>query len=97
MITSLPTVKTPTLSIPQQLYLALNDKAVRALISHESEDGTKQPIYYMSRAFRDTETHYPRVEHTCPSLIYAMQKLQHYLLAHMVHLMTKSNPIRTLL
>ena len=97
MITSLPTVKTPTLSIPQQLYLALNDKAVGALISQESEDGTEQPIYYMSRALRDAETHYPRTEHTCPSLIYATQKLRHYLLAHMVHLMTKSNPIRTLL
>ena len=43
------------------------------------------------------KTPYLRVEHSCLSLIYVAQKLQHYLLAHMVHLMTKSNLIRTLL
>ena len=51
----------------------------------------------MSKALRDVETHYPRAERTCLSLIYVAQKLRHYLLAHTVHLMTKSNPIRTLL
>ena len=63
----------------------------------EGEDGIEQPVYYMSRALRDAETRYPRAKHTCLSLIYVAQKLQHYLLAHTMHLMTKSNPIRMLL
>ncbi|XP_030936205.1 uncharacterized protein LOC115961348 [Quercus lobata] len=64
MMTNLPTVRSPTLSVPLKLYLASNDKAVGALIAQEGEDA---------------------------------QKLRHYLLAHIMHLMTKSNLIRTLL
>ena len=63
----------------------------------EGEDGTEQPVYYVSQVLRDAETRYPRAKRTCLSLIYAAQKLQHYLLAHTVHLMMKSNSIRMLL
>ena len=51
----------------------------------------------MSSALRDAEMRYLRVECTCLSLIYAAQKLRHYLLAYTLHLMMKSNPIRMLL
>ena len=97
MMTDLPTVRSPTLSVPLQLYLASNDKAVGALIAQEGEDGIEQPVYYVSRALRDAKTRYLRAECTCLSLIYATQKLRHYLLAHTMHLMTKSNLIKTLL
>ena len=46
---------------------------------------------------KDIETRYSRVEKACLSLIYATQRLQHYFLAHTVYLMTKSQPIRSLL
>ena len=97
MITNLPTVRSPMPSMPLRLYLASNDKAVGTLITQEVENGIEQLIYYVSRALRNTKTRYPSVERTSLSLIYATQKLQHYLLAYTVHLMTKSNPIRTLL
>ena len=72
MMTNLPTVRAPILGIPLRLYLASNDKAVGALIAQKGEDGTKQPVYYVSRAFRDAKTRYPRAERTCLSLIYAV-------------------------
>ena len=46
---------------------------------------------------KDDETHYSRAKKACLSLIYATQILQHYFLAHTVYLMTKSQPICSLL
>ena len=46
---------------------------------------------------KDAETRYSRAEKACLSLIYAAKRLRHYFLAHTVHLMTKSHPIRSLL
>ena len=46
---------------------------------------------------KDVETRYSRAEKACVSLIYAAQRLRHYFLAHIVHLMTKSHPIHSLL
>jgi hypothetical protein len=54
-------------------------------------------VYYVSRALKETETRYSRAEQVCLALVYAAQRLRHYFLAHQVHLMTKSHPIRTLL
>ena len=46
---------------------------------------------------KDAETRYSRAEKACLSLIYAAQQLRHYFLAHTVHLMMKSHPIRSFL
>uniref|UniRef100_A0A2N9GG70 RNA-directed DNA polymerase n=1 Tax=Fagus sylvatica TaxID=28930 RepID=A0A2N9GG70_FAGSY len=46
---------------------------------------------------KDAESRYSGAERSCLALIYASQRLRHYLLAHKVQLMTKSHPIRSLL
>jgi ribonuclease HI len=97
VMANLPTVKAPFPGVSLQLYLASNDKAIRVLVAQEDKEGVEQPIYYVSRALRDAETRYARAELACLSLVYATQKLRHYFMAHTVHLMTKSHPIRTLL
>jgi hypothetical protein len=79
------------------LYLASNGEAIGALIAQEDESETEKSVYYVSRALRDAETRYSRVERACLALIYASQHLRHYFLAHKIQLMTKSLPIRSLL
>ena len=54
-------------------------------------------MYYVSRAHIETETRYSKAKRVCLALVYAAQRLRHYFLAHQVHLMTKSHPIRNLL
>ena len=54
-------------------------------------------MYYISRALRDAETRYPRVERACLAIVYASQRLRHYFLAYEVWLMTKSHAIKVLL
>ena len=96
-MTKLPTICAPILGKPLKLYLATNDKAIGALIAQDDQEGMEQPVYYIKRKLKDAETRYPRVERACLALIYTTQQLRHYLLAHMVQLLTKSHPIHSLL
>ena len=65
-------------------------------MAQEDDDGIEQPVYYVSRGLKDTETCYSVAERACLALVYASQCLQHYFLAHKIQLMTKSHPIRSL-
>ena len=96
-MTRLPTVYAPILGKPLKLYLATNNEAIGALIVQDDQKGIKRLVYYISRKLKDAETCYPKAERTCFALIYAAQRLRHYLLAHMVHLLTKSHLIHSLL
>ena len=68
---NLPTVQAPIRKKPLLLYLATNLYAIGALIAQEDGDGIKQPVYYISRALKDTETRYPRAERACLAIVYA--------------------------
>ena len=92
-----PTVQAPIHKKPLLLYLATNSYAIGALITQEDRGGTERPIYYISRALKDAETRYLRVERACLAIMYASQRLRHYFLAYEVWLMTKSHAIKALL
>ena len=79
------------------LYVGLSLSAIGALIAQEDGGGVKQPVYYISYALRDAETHYPRAERACLAIVYASQRLHHYFLSYEIHLMTKSHLIKALL
>jgi ribonuclease HI len=97
IMTKLPTVCAPLAGKPLRLYLASNNQAIGALVAQENDDGVEQPVYYVSRGLKDTETRYSVAERACLALVYASQRLRHYFLAHKIQLMTKSHPIRSLL
>uniref|UniRef100_A0A2N9FW67 Integrase catalytic domain-containing protein n=1 Tax=Fagus sylvatica TaxID=28930 RepID=A0A2N9FW67_FAGSY len=97
VMTKLPTVCAPIAGKPLRLYLASNSQAIGALVAQENDDGVEQPVYYVSRGLKDTETRYSVAERACLALVYASQRLRHYFLAHKIQLMTKSHPIRSLL
>uniref|UniRef100_A0A2N9I694 Integrase catalytic domain-containing protein n=1 Tax=Fagus sylvatica TaxID=28930 RepID=A0A2N9I694_FAGSY len=96
-MTKLPTVCAPIAGKPLRLYLASNSQAIGALVAQENGQGVEQPVYYVSRGLKDTETRYSVAERACLALVYASQRLRHYFLAHKIQLMTKSHPIRSLL
>ena len=94
-MTKLLTVCAPIPGKPVKLYLDTNNEAIRALIAQDDQKGIKRPVYYVSRKLKDAKTCYPRAERACLALIYAAQRLCHYLLAHTVQLLTKSHPIHS--
>jgi hypothetical protein len=97
IMTKLPTECAPTAGKSLRLYLASNSQAIGALVAQEDDNGIEQPVYYVSRGLKDTETRYSVAERACLALVYASQRLRHYFLAHRIQLMTKSHPIRSLL
>ena len=52
-------------------YFATNSYAIGTLIVQEDGDGVEQLVYYISRALKDTETRYLRVERACLAIVYA--------------------------
>ena len=96
-MTKLPSVCTPIPGKLFKLYLATNNEAIGALIAHDNQEEIEQPVYYVSTKLKDAETRYPKVERACLALIYAAQRLRHYLLAYTVQLLTKSHLIHSLL
>ncbi|XP_075649891.1 uncharacterized protein LOC142620404 [Castanea sativa] len=59
---NLSTVQGPIHKKPLLLYLATNSYAIGALIAQEDGGGMEQPVYYISRALKDTEARYPRAK-----------------------------------
>ena len=82
---------------PLLLYLVTNSYAIGTLIAQKDGGSVEQLIYYISRALKDVETRYPRVERACLAIVYASQRLRHYFLAYEVWLITKSHAIKALL
>ena len=52
----LPTLQASVRRGPLLLYLASNSQAIRALLAQEDDDRNEQPIYYVSKTLKDTET-----------------------------------------
>ncbi|XP_028117455.1 uncharacterized protein LOC114315088 [Camellia sinensis] len=69
---------------------------IRALLVQDV-DGAERPVYYISRRIRGVEVRYTPVERHCLALVFTAQKLRHYLLAHQIQIVTRSDPIRYLL
>uniref|UniRef100_A0A2N9IRR7 Integrase catalytic domain-containing protein n=1 Tax=Fagus sylvatica TaxID=28930 RepID=A0A2N9IRR7_FAGSY len=70
IMTKLPTVCAPIAGKPLRLYLASNSQAIGALVAQENDDGVEQPVYYVSRGLKDTETRYSVAERACLALVY---------------------------
>ncbi|KAI5343556.1 hypothetical protein L3X38_011432 [Prunus dulcis] len=97
IITKLPTMRAPIPGLLLKLHLAATNTAVGALLAQDDHGGEESPIYYVSRQLMGAETRYPRIELLCLALVYAVQCLRHYFLAHKLYLIVRFDPVRYLL
>ncbi|KAI3472881.1 hypothetical protein Pfo_031056 [Paulownia fortunei] len=79
---------------PLILYITAQDRSVGALLAQENNDGKENALYYLSRMMTLNELNYSPIEKICLALIFAIQKLKHYFQAHIVHLVSKANPLK---
>ena len=94
-LTTPPLLSKPFLCEVLLLYLAVSEHAVSAVLVRE--EGSKQlPIYYVSKALLDSETRYSHLEKLALALIVAARKLQPYVQAHPIVVVT-SFPIKLVL
>ncbi|KAH6776184.1 hypothetical protein C2S52_013745 [Perilla frutescens var. hirtella] len=89
-----PVLVAPVAGRPLILYIAAQERSVRALLAQENENEKENALYYLSRMMTPNELKYSPVEKLCLSLIFSIKKLKHYFQAHTVRLISKTNPLK---
>ncbi|KAG8387114.1 hypothetical protein BUALT_Bualt03G0219600 [Buddleja alternifolia] len=89
-----PTLTAPIPGKPLALYLSARDTSIGVLLAQLDGDDVEKAVYYLSRIMTPTEQRYPKPDKIYLALVFAVQKLRHYMLAHTIHLVTKENPVR---
>ena len=79
------------------LYTAAMPASLGALLAQNNDAGKEMSLYYLSRTFVGAECNYPDMEKICLALVFAAQKLRHYMLEHTVHLISRADPLRYIL
>ncbi|XP_074300241.1 uncharacterized protein LOC141631474 [Silene latifolia] len=67
------------------------------MCAQEIEDRKERALYYLSRTLVGAELNYTPIEKICLALVFAIQKLTHYMHAHTIHVDSKANPIKYIL
>ncbi|KAG9442397.1 hypothetical protein H6P81_018251 [Aristolochia fimbriata] len=84
----------PIVDKPLLLYIAAQEKSVGDLLAQCDEDNKERSLYYLSRTLVGAELNYTPIEKTCLALIFTVQKLRHYLLAHSTNLILRADPLK---
>ncbi|KAG9446524.1 hypothetical protein H6P81_012652 [Aristolochia fimbriata] len=93
-LTKPPVLVAPIVDKPLLLYIAAQEKSVGALLAQCDENNKDRSLYYLSRTMVGAELNYSPIEKTCLALIFAIQKLRHYLLAHSTNLISRADPLK---
>ncbi|KAG9450295.1 hypothetical protein H6P81_010260 [Aristolochia fimbriata] len=93
-LTKPPVLVAPIVDKPLLLYIAAQEKSVGALLAQCDEDNKERSLYYLSRTLVGAELNYTPIEKTCLALIFAVQKLRHYLLVHSTNLISRADPLK---
>ena len=70
------------------LYLAVSDFSTSVVLVKD-KDRVQHPVYYYSRALREAEERYPRMEKLILALVTAARKLRPYFQAHTIEVPTE--------
>jgi hypothetical protein len=95
-LSSPPVMKAHMVGIPFQLYIAVEDAVIGAVLTQVME-GKEHIITYLSRCLIEPKTRYSFIEKLCLSLFYACFKLQHYLLSSTCKVACQADIIRYML
>ena len=83
---------------PLLLYLTTTNTTMGALLAQYLEESRKEnAIYYISKNMMAYEEKYSALEKICVALVWATQKLRHYMLAFKVLLIARMDPLKYLM
>ena len=69
------------------------DHSLGALLAQRNDKGFKQVVYCLSQTLVGAECCYNPVEKECLTLVFAMQKIRHYLVRQEIHVISRVNPL----
>ena len=82
---------------PLILYISTIANSLGALLAQQDESRKEREIYYINHTLVQYELNYTCIEKACLVVVFASQKLRHYMLAHTTQLVAKINPLKYLL
>lgn len=94
---SLPVLISPTKGKPLFLYVSTTSVSLGDLLAQHDDEGKERAFYYISRTLVGYELNYSSIEKICLAVVFATQKLRHYMLIHSVKLIAKIDPLKYLL
>ncbi|XP_077251878.1 uncharacterized protein LOC143891124 [Tasmannia lanceolata] len=72
------------------------DTSLGCILAQEDPETRKEmPVYYLSKML-DYELNYSQLEKTCLALVWATQRLRHYLLSQRIYLVSHMDPMKYL-
>ncbi|XP_077232166.1 uncharacterized protein LOC143866923 [Tasmannia lanceolata] len=95
---ALPPVLSPIIpGQPMLLYLSVTATTMGCmLVQQDPESKRERAIYYISKKMLEYEQKYTILEKTCLALVWATQKLRHYLLSNRVLILSRMDPLKYL-
>ena len=82
---------------PLLLYISMTKYSLGGLLAQQDHDGKEKAIYYISQTLVSYEVNYSSIERACLAVVFASQKLHHYMLSHTIKLIAKVDPLKYLL
>ncbi|KAG9450560.1 hypothetical protein H6P81_010525 [Aristolochia fimbriata] len=93
-LTKPPVLVAPIVDKPPAALHCSGEKSVGALLAQCDGDNKERSLYYLSRKLVGAELNYTPIKKICLALIFAIQKLRHYLLAHSTNLISRADPLK---
>jgi len=92
-LTKPPVLVSPVAGKPFLLYIRAMDHSLGALLTQKNDEGAEQAIYCLNRTLIGAESRDNPVEKKCLALVFAIQKMRHYLVGHTIHVISRVNPL----
>jgi len=96
-LTQPPVLTAPVSGKPFLLYVQAMDHSLGALLAQNNDQGHEQAIYYLSKTMIRAEHRYNPTKKECLALVFAVQKMQYYLVGQTINVISKVNPLRLLM
>jgi len=92
-----PVLTTSVSEKPFLIYVRAMDHSSGALLAQNNDHGHEQAIYYLNRTMIGAKHRYNPIEKECLSLVFAVQKIRHYLMGQTIHVVSKVKPLMLLM
>jgi hypothetical protein len=96
-LTQPPVLAAPIQGRPFILYTRALDHSLGAMLAQKDDEGHSRALYYLSRMMIGAEHKYTPVEKECLALMFAVQKMRHYLAGQTTYLISRVNPRKVLM
>jgi len=92
-LTHPPILEALVLGSPFLIYVRVMNHSLGALLAQNNDQGHEQAIYYLTRTMIGGEHLYNPIVKECLALVFAVQKMRHYLVGQTFHVISKVNPL----